>query len=273
MHEVIPWDERTASVRILRGGKEIHAQTLGHKAPSVRFRPTTAMKHTAQSIDVEWETPHEASEVSQVLRYSHDGGQTWRALAVNPSDSHHEVDLNFLAGGPHCVFQLLSTAGLRTTVVETEPFALPRKPVRAFILAPETGTSLGQGAPVTLRGGGFSPDFGSSDFEDLIWTSNIDGYLGVGHEVVLHRLALGRHRISLTMADGLGGEANASVFLVVQSDAEVALTAVADKLTRETQGVQPIRAAGIATYAAIESDSHDRADQHPELLGHGTGHR
>ena len=64
-----------------------------------------------------------------------------------------------------------------------------------------------------LLGGGFSPDFETTDFDDVVWTSDRDGVIGTGYQVITHSLSAGRHRISIGFPDGLGGEASASVFV------------------------------------------------------------
>ena len=91
-----------------------------------------------------------------------------------------------------------------------------RMPDTAYILAPaKSGMSSKQGEGLVLLGGGFSPDFGTTDFDEVVWTSDRDGLIGTGYQVITHSLSLGRHRISIHLPDGLGGEATASVFVNV----------------------------------------------------------
>jgi hypothetical protein len=68
---------------------------------------------------------------------------------------------------------------------------------------------------------GHSPDFETADFEDTMWTSNRDGYLGVGDQLTTHTLSPGRHRISVSVPDGLGGEASATVSIQIRTDQPV----------------------------------------------------
>jgi hypothetical protein len=66
---------------------------------------------------------------------------------------------------------------------------------------------------------GFSPDFGTTDFADMVWSSNRDGLLDVGYDTVVDNLSVGRHRLELTVPDGLGGESTARVSVEVRATA------------------------------------------------------
>jgi hypothetical protein len=124
---------------------------------------------------------------------------------------------DLLPGGEDCRFQVVASSGIRTTVTETEPFALPEKAVRAHILAPAPHAIFSAREAVVLRGCGFSPNYGTTRFDDMLWSSGLDGHLGIGYECVVSTLRSGRHRITLSVPDGLGGEATAGVFIEVHS--------------------------------------------------------
>ena len=66
---------------------------------------------------------------------------------------------------------------------------------------------------MVLQGGWFSPDFGITALNDVVWASNLDGV--IGYEVITHTLSVGRHRINLSLPGGLGGEAYAGMYIVV----------------------------------------------------------
>ena len=92
---------------------------------------------------------------------------------------------------------------------------MPRKPRSAVILSPQSNSEVASTASVLLRGGAFSPDFGLGAMEDVVWTSNLDRMLGTGLEIVAHGLTVGPHVITVTVPDGLGGVATASMLLRV----------------------------------------------------------
>jgi hypothetical protein len=152
-----------------------------------------------------------------MLRYSNDDGATWRAVAAGLTEPHHIVNLDLLPGGQRCHFEATASAGIRTAASVTAPFAVPIKPVQAHIHAPPQNASIAQGELLELRGLGYSPDFGTSAFEDLVWTSDRDGTIGVGDNTFTADLTPGRHRLRLTVPDGLGGQTTATTTVLVRS--------------------------------------------------------
>jgi hypothetical protein len=66
-----------------------------------------------------------------------------------------------------------------------------------------------------LSGLGFSPDFGTTPLESVVWTSSRDGQLGIGYQVLVSTLSVGRHEIRLTVPSGLDGESSGVVSVEV----------------------------------------------------------
>ena len=230
---VLPWDDRVAGVSVRRGETVVGTVSVPTRAPAVRLvqSVTTAMAR-ADQVRLEWEeetpSPPEptvtagdgtepgdtaarpgAGPTRYLLRYTHDGGESWQAVAANLTGRSRMVDLGLLPGGEHCRFQILATSGLHTSLTDTEEFEVSRKPRRAYLLAPGEGVTVGAGVPLMLRGGGFSPDAGVSEFDDVTWSSDRDGHVGTGYEAQV-TLTPGRHRLTLTVPDGLGGVAQAT---------------------------------------------------------------
>lgn len=219
LHEVIPWEPDTKSIAFIHNGKVIDTYELEEQAPEVSIVSTARAEKRADLMRVEWQGKHPEKAVTYLLRYSNNGGTSWRAMAADLTQTSYVVNMELLPGGHQCKFQVVASAGVRTTLAETEPFAVAQKPRQAYILLPEAGASFTEGQAVILRGAGFSPDFETSLPEDGVWTSDIDGILGVGYELVLRTLSVGEHTITLRVADGLGGEASSHVTITVQSGA------------------------------------------------------
>jgi hypothetical protein len=128
------------------------------------------------------------------------------------------VHPRLLPGGDRCLFQVVASSGIRTSVTETELFKAPMKPRIASILSPDPGTEVTEGSQVVLRGGAYSPDFGLGEMEDAVWSSNLDGFLGRGFELVAEQLSAGFHTITVTVPDGVGGTTTAHVSIRVTSN-------------------------------------------------------
>ena len=71
-----------------------------------------------------------------------------------------------------------------------------------------------------MAGVGYSPDFETVTFDEVVWTSNVAGFIGYGYEVIINTLAPGLHKITLGVADGLGGEASADVLIRINPKEE-----------------------------------------------------
>lgn len=219
-HEVIPWWPEVRSIAFRRGEEVTDTVEVEEQPPEIGAVNVRRVERQPNVVRVEWGEAAQrragARPVIYLVRYSSDGGQTWRALAADLVEPRHVVNLELLPGGAQCRFQVLASAGIRTAIAETQPFAVPVKPVEANILSPMDGTRYHQDEPIALRGGGFSPDFGITAFEDVTWTSSRDGLLGLGHQVVVGNLSVGRHRVRLSVPDGLGGEATSIVSIEVR---------------------------------------------------------
>ena len=70
---------------------------------------------------------------------------------------------------------------------------------------------------VELAGAAYSPD-GFAEKEELFWSSNIQGYLGIGSHLIGNNLIPGEHLISLVAPDGMGGETRAEYRVRVLPD-------------------------------------------------------
>lgn len=68
---------------------------------------------------------------------------------------------------------------------------------------------------MVLVGAGFSPDFGSSGFGEVVWECRTVGRIAIGPHASVFGLPDGRHCIIMRMEDGMDGEVSASVEIQV----------------------------------------------------------
>lgn len=214
-HEAVPWSAEAQRIVFRRDGEVVETVELEHDAPTVDVASPGV---TARAATVEWRGHHPERELEYLMEFSNDNGRTWRTVARCSGETRCEVDQRRLPGGDQCRVRVLASSGIRTGKAESEPFALPVKPRRAHILRPEPGVRVRAGDPVFLLGGGFSPDYGLSEPEEVIWTSNIDGILGHGYEVVTPDLSAGPHVITVSVPDGAGGVASSETTVLVAEE-------------------------------------------------------
>jgi hypothetical protein len=219
-HETVLWDPTAEAIAFYREGERLYVVDLGQEPPAVRVRQPQPVEAGGDLVRLDWTMDRKApagrsANLTYVVRYTCDDGQNWRVVAADLTEPHHVIDLALLPGGERCRFQVAASAGIRTTLAETETFAVPRKPVRVHILSPKDGSQLSEDEPLLLNGFGYSPDFGTTEPEDGVWTSSHDGNLGVGQQLLIPHLTPGRHRITLTVGDGLGAESAGIVSVIV----------------------------------------------------------
>ena len=211
----VPWRSEGRSLVIKRDDQVMSTHPIGSSAPTVEIKPLLSGPGRSERISVSWAASGAGrGKWRYALRYSNDNAQTWFVLAANLTRTKHTVDLDQLPGGDHCVLQVLCVADMRAGVAMSEPFRVPLKPNTVEILTPHNGDVFEPGQPVPLFGFTHS-SVGSSDPDGLNWSSSIDGFLGSGAQVVAHALTPGRHGITLSGEDGLGGEISTSIYVKV----------------------------------------------------------
>jgi hypothetical protein len=211
---VMPWFDDARTLAFVRDGQVVHTTEIEVERLTVTIDgPRGSL---TERVAVTWKAHQPDRRMRYMLRYSHDGGRTWRVIAPNAPEDGVEFDPTRFPGGDRCLLQIVASSGIRTAVSESDPFSVPVKPRRAFILSPEAGIVVSEGDAITFLGGGFSPDFGVAEMEDTLWTSNIDGILGTGWEVITPTMSPGLHLITLTISDGIEARASAAITVEVK---------------------------------------------------------
>jgi hypothetical protein len=219
-HKLVPWETETRSIGFLRDGEEVAEVEVEEKEPEITTKPVTKPVDRENRMRLEWEAKNDTKPLTYLVRYSNDGGENWLGLAAGLTKPSFEVDLDSLPGGERCVFQVGASSTVRTKVEETMPVSVPVKPRRPYIVSPEPGATFLQEEPVSLAGVGYSPDFETTPLDEAAWSSNVAGFIGYGYEIITETLAPGPHKITLSVADGLGGEASADVRIRIKPKEE-----------------------------------------------------
>lgn len=216
MREMVPFDPQVRAIVFRRDGQVCHTIQVEDAPPEITLEEPKRVERRQDLVRLEWKARQaDAKPMTYMVRYSNDGGATWRCVASNLTETKCVIDLGLLPGGEQAVLQVLASSGIRTAEATTHPLSVPRKPRNAYILSPEPGMRIMEGEPLVLQGGGFSPDFETSEFDEVLWACDGEK-VGVGYEVVANRLEPGRHRVTLSVPDGIGAEAVASVTVTVE---------------------------------------------------------
>ena len=208
--EAIEWPgEEVSSLSFHRGGRPLHTLDVG-QAPEVSVE---GPHRSDDRLGVHVRTDHPRDDVSVVVLFTHDDGTTWQPVAFDPPDGEVSVPVDHLPGGSACRFRVLATAELRTATADTETFELPPTPRRLHLDVPGADCPVPAGA-VHLAAMVDSRGLGAPSYEEVHWSSDVDGDLGAGYELTAD-LSPGEHTVTVTVPDGLGGTLSERAIIIV----------------------------------------------------------
>ena len=150
------------------------------------------------------------------VQYSADGGNNWLTLGQDLQDTSLEVDFDELPGAlGTAMVRVLASDHTNTGSASSNAFTVGKKEPTVDILLPEGGASVENQALVFFEGFGYDLDDGVLPSDKHIWSSDLDGDIGVGHEFSSAVLSAGVHTIELSVTDSDGNAAATSVVLTV----------------------------------------------------------
>lgn len=159
-------------------------------APGVRFIAGATVELVAAATDPE------EGDLSDAIDWSVEGLGT---IATGPSLSFP----SFTAG------DLTFTATITDAAGETRDDSLtigfdPNGTPEVEVHSPAVGTTVGEGLPVLFSATATDPEEGDLSFA-IVWSSSLDGDLGVGASLTTTALSLGQHLITARVVDSYGG--------------------------------------------------------------------
>ncbi|RME82815.1 MAG: DNRLRE domain-containing protein [Caldilineae bacterium] len=216
---IMPWEPGADTVALVHKGQVLDTRPVSATAPFVRIlEPAGATTWPAGSIQsLKWEaTDIDGDPLSYSVLFSNDGGASWTLVASELSEPSYDAVVDTLAGGSQGMFRVVANDGVNIGWDDTDgPITIPNKKPQVLITHPATDYQTTPGALVVLEGTATDLEDGGLPDEAMLWTSNLQGNLGIGPSVSLNTLSMGTHTITLTARDSAGQESQASVRVVV----------------------------------------------------------
>jgi hypothetical protein len=134
--------------------------------------------------------------------YSADAGTTWLPVLSGLSGPTAVVDFDSLPGSDRAMLRVTATDGFNTAESRSESLFVGRKgPV--ITVYPSTAEAVLQaGQNVTADATAFDWEDGPvTNVASYVWTSSIDGLLGVGPWIHLRKLTPGKHAVTVAVTD------------------------------------------------------------------------
>ena len=91
----------------------------------------------------------------------------------------------------------------------------PNQLPNVTITSPTDGLTFNEGDPITFQGKATDPEDGALTGSSLVWTSSIDGQIGIGESLITSSLPVGTHTITLTATDSDGYSALTSINITI----------------------------------------------------------
>jgi len=253
MSDYLPWFDAAVGVQLRVGG-----EVVDERRPSVN-PPTLEVVSPAGGdltfpLTIEWKAADaDGDDLTFDLAYSPDGGITWSAVASDLHGTQHTLaDGSLLAGGSEATFRVTARDGFHTTTATSAGGVLPDQPPQVIVLSPGDDATVPLHRAVTLLVSAWDAEGGEPP--TITWTSDRDGPVGTGAQLVTGALSAGDHLLTATATDQAGGTAVSSVRLRV--DATGALERLdADGFAAGLEALRdgPVHAAALETDGAADS--------------------
>jgi hypothetical protein len=171
---------------------------------------------------VSW-TVVSGTQARAIVQYSIDGGTTWADIGIVNGQTSLPVNFDSMPGSRSAGssrIRVLVSDGANTSEGDSQPFTVSRKlPSGANIDLPAANDVFRRIDLVILRGSAYDADDGPLTEDALSWTSNINGTLGTGTELVSGTLSAGQHTVTMKATDSDGNSTSTTTRFVVSSGA------------------------------------------------------
>jgi hypothetical protein len=216
---VLPFPADADKIQLKRGINVLAERSKSLNLPDLTVNTPEIVGNTAK---ISWKaTDSDNDPLQYIVIYSPDMGTTLVPVAIRENDNYIEINSDTIAGsnGSGALIRILASDGFNSRVADSPLFNMARKPPTANISNLKENTQVKQTEDTVLYG--VAQDLEDGNLEDISWSSDRDGFLGKGSELVIHggKLSVGKHIITMSTIDSDGQSATTSTTIdVVTTD-------------------------------------------------------
>jgi hypothetical protein len=182
--------------------------------------PITAGASVEAKTMITWKASDaDNDKLTYTLEYNPDVSNDqsgWEVIASSIAKPEFLVDFSELPGGKHAQLQVAASDGVLTTYGESAEFVVADKPPEVAIFPPIDGLNYPEtGNEIILEADVFDPQEIDLPDENVEWSSNISGTLGIGTEIYVTDLPKGEHTITVKATNSAGLSASATINITV----------------------------------------------------------
>jgi len=215
----VPSLQPLGAIEIWHGDRRLVRRTASRHPPELHLlSPVPGVQVQGKDFLLAWQASDlDGDPLTFTVDLSLDGAASWSTLAKDLSGTELIIPAASLPGTPDARLRVTANDGLHRTSAAL-PFALPDRPPTVAILSPAPEAAFQGAAEVVLRAAALDLEDGELVGGRLRWTSDVDGLLGEGTELLATtaQLHAGRHRLTVIATDAAGQTAQDTVTIQVE---------------------------------------------------------
>jgi hypothetical protein len=215
---MLPYPSGVARIVLKKETAELAIQSASASAPVVAVLSPNGGETwtTTGTYTVTWTASDaDGDPLTYSVLYSPDGSN-WVPVGAITAETQLVVNAAEVAGSTNARIRVMASDGVNTSSDESdEVFSVGKKPPSVYILLPEGDLAISPGRSLWLQGYAYDLEDGTLGDAALSWSSDIDGFLGTGSELLVSGLSSWKHVITLTATDSDGQIGTDSIELTV----------------------------------------------------------
>jgi len=203
--EILALDPGAARLVLKADGQIIAERSRSPNAPNIQVTKPGFLESWGESPKtIEWQASDaDGDSLVFTVQYKAGSGADWITLGVNLEGNSLQVRPQLLPGANsfNAQIRVFASDGFNSSFDDSAIFNVQGKSPMVRIQSPQTGATYLEGDLIDLIGYAFDAEDGSLPASAFNWSSNIDGLLGQGHNLLIRNLSPGDHIVTLRATD------------------------------------------------------------------------